>query len=482
MITRRQFTHGLAVSTLALGALKPKSAVAQEKLDVIVVGAGLSGLYAANMLESQGLKVQVLEAQDHVGGRLYTLRTNDGFFNCGATTLDAYYGRTLDIAQRAGVELTTPGRRASMGFHVNGQLIARDKWEKSSANKLAPSERAITPDSLEFPIMVKLNQVKDFENWAAPEMLKYDIPLDQFYREGGVSEEAIRLIDHIANVSSAANASALFQMREIARAGRLTDNKPVNRPIYEPGDDVRFWFVKGGTVNLAEKIVPLLKRPPLLATPVTAIDLREDGVEVRTFDGKRFQAKYVLCCVPFTSLKRIAVTPNFTGAKREAILEAQFCNTLHVFLRVKQPYWDDIGDPGLFHDGILERAFAGRDAATGEVTWLDVWVNGRGADWLDTLPEKDLGAFVVRKMAEIRPSTKGKLEPIASFSWGKQPFIGTHKHIFGPGQVGRFAKAVGEPWGRMHFAGEHTRILEAGMESACESAERESFALIEKLL
>lgn len=482
MITRRQFSHGLAASALALGALKPRSAVAQETLDVIVIGAGLSGLYAANTLEAQGLKVQVLEAQDHVGGRLYTLRTNDGYFNCGATTLDSFYGRTLDIVERAGVKLTKPGRRASMGFHINGQLMPRDAWEKSSANKLAPSERAIFPDSLEFPIMVRLNQIKDFELWAAPEMLKYDVPLDQFYRENGVSAEAIRLIDHIANVSSAANASALFQMREVGRAGRNTDNKPVNRPIYEPGDDNRFWFVEGGTNILAEKIVTLLKRPPLLNMPVTAIDLREDGVEVRTFDGKRFQAKYVLCCIPFTSLKKIAVTPNFTGAKREAVTEAQFCNTLHVFLRVKQPYWDDIGDPGLFHDGIIERAFAGYDDASGEVAWLDVWVNGRGADWLDTLPEKDLGNFVVQKLAEIRPATKGKLEPIANFSWGKQPFIATHKHIFGPGQVSRFAKAVGEPWGRMHFAGEHTRLLEAGMEAACESAERESFALIEKLL
>lgn len=482
MMTRRQFSHGLAASALALGALKPRSAVAQEQLDVIVIGAGLSGLYAANTLEAQGLKVQILEAQDHVGGRLYTLRTNDGYFNCGATTLDSFYGRTLDIAERAGVELTKPGRRASMGFHINGELVARNGWEKSSANKLVGAERSIPPDSLEFPIMTRLNQIKDFELWAAPEMLKYDIPLDQFYLQNGVSPEAVRLIDLLANVSRAANASALFQMREVGRAARNTNNQPVNRPIYEPGDDNRFWFVKDGTNRLAEKIVTLLKRPPLLNTPVTAIDLREDGVEVRTFDGKRFNAKYVLCCIPFTSLKRIAVSPNFTGAKRDAVLEAQFCNTLHVFLRVKQPYWDDIGDPGLFYDGIIERAFAGRDAATDEVAWLDVWVNGANADWLDTLPQQDLGNFVVQKLAEIRPSTKGKLEPIDTFSWGKQPYIATHKHIFGPGQVARFGKAVAEPWGRMHFAGEHTRLLEAGMEAACESAERESFALIEKLL
>ena len=41
-----------------------------EVCDVVVVGAGAAGLYAAKALVIKGLKVIVLEASDRVGGRV----------------------------------------------------------------------------------------------------------------------------------------------------------------------------------------------------------------------------------------------------------------------------------------------------------------------------------------------------------------------------------------------------------------------------
>jgi monoamine oxidase len=53
-----------------------------EDADVLVLGAGLSGLYAARLLYRAGLKVTLLEARDRIGGRVLSQRLTNG------TTID----------------------------------------------------------------------------------------------------------------------------------------------------------------------------------------------------------------------------------------------------------------------------------------------------------------------------------------------------------------------------------------------------------
>src|SRR5436853_4098363 len=43
-------------------------------VDIVVVGGGIAGLYAAELLAKSGARVCLLEARDRLGGRLYTLR------------------------------------------------------------------------------------------------------------------------------------------------------------------------------------------------------------------------------------------------------------------------------------------------------------------------------------------------------------------------------------------------------------------------
>ena len=61
-----------------------------ERIDTIVVGAGVAGLTAARLLADAGQRVAVLEARARIGGRVVTERRGEIGLrrSLGATTRD----------------------------------------------------------------------------------------------------------------------------------------------------------------------------------------------------------------------------------------------------------------------------------------------------------------------------------------------------------------------------------------------------------
>ncbi|HEX8393533.1 MAG TPA: NAD(P)/FAD-dependent oxidoreductase [Longimicrobium sp.] len=106
-----------------------------ERLDVVVVGAGVAGLAAARDLCAAGLRVRVLEARDRVGGRVHTLR--DGVHplpvELGASFVDVP-GEAWDLLRAAGGAAyrstggfwrVHQGRAEPSDFGAVGEVMAR---------------------------------------------------------------------------------------------------------------------------------------------------------------------------------------------------------------------------------------------------------------------------------------------------------------------------------------------------------------------
>src|SRR5271163_4261164 len=72
--------------------------------DVVVVGAGMAGLTAARTLAEAGLKVLVLEAQDRIGGRIWTRHVGDEAIELGAEFIHGRPPELWALIEEAGLE------------------------------------------------------------------------------------------------------------------------------------------------------------------------------------------------------------------------------------------------------------------------------------------------------------------------------------------------------------------------------------------
>lgn len=90
-----------------------------EAIDVVVVGAGASGLHLARIVSQAGLSVAVLEARDRVGGRLLSA---DPGVDLGATWFWQTENEVRDLIHEFGLESFPQYASGNMMYQVPGSV------------------------------------------------------------------------------------------------------------------------------------------------------------------------------------------------------------------------------------------------------------------------------------------------------------------------------------------------------------------------
>lgn len=480
MPSRRFLLKGLA-ATAALGAA-PFSARAQGQpiannraantSDVIVIGAGLSGLYATLLLEELGYKVTLLEGTKRIGGRLYTAPESEvpGAPEMGGSGIGHGYARLLDMCTKYGVKLGPHRPRTEVVdeitmLNIKGQNIQLKDWEASKLNPFEGEARKQFPWQYQFGVFAKYNPLKDTTGWMDEANAKFDVSVFEFLRGQGVSAEAIRLGSG-TNMSYGTNEydlSVLMWFHILANARAQAS--------FGRGSMAG----EGGNQRIPEGMAKGLKTEILFDRAVVGIRANEKDAEVVTYDGTVYRAKRVISTMPFTALRHVRVDPVTEGAQADAINNLGYTQAFQVHYVPTRKYWEEDGlPPSMWTDGKPGRFMALRNdtARPDEVTSVLSYVNGQDAIFLDKLDPNVAAEYILHEVAKMRPATKGALKPVKIWSWQRNIFGGGPYAAWQPGQITRLAKELGKPWKTLHIAGEHTAISNRGMEGAMESGER----------
>ena len=454
----------------------PNIIKSKESTEILIIGAGLSGLYAANLLEEEGYKVRILEADKRVGGRVLTQKGIPGYPESGGTAFGSGYARVIDTANRFGINLidlkpVIPYFRERM-LSLGGEIISKEEWPNHPSNVFPNDYRNLPPNAFFHTFLGGNNPLKAPQEWMNEDQFIHDISVHEWFIKKGFSDELVDLAYNlnITHGYSAKDVSVLMLMFVNAFAASQS------RLGFQTS-----LVAEGGNIRIAEEMAKNLKHEILLNKEVTSIDLSNDSAKVSCSDGTSYSANRIICSLPFSVLKGISIYPKINGPQSEAIksLKSQKINMLHLI--PKTPFWEkDEMSPNMYTDELAGMIISQRQASSPEkVDSLTAWLRGPIAERLDLMDQKEAIESVIKSIERLRPSAKDQLEVAAYHSWSLNPYSKGDWAYWGPGQIKEFGQEISKPHFKLHFCGEHTAIANRGMEGALESGERAFFEILD---
>jgi monoamine oxidase len=433
--------------------------------DVVVIGAGLSGLQAAVILQDEGADVLVVEGNDRVGGRVWSLDNVPGKPEAGGAEIGPGYARMhAMIARLGGIGLSRWLKYhadRSFALYEGDRLYSLAAWQDSPANRFSAAERKRFGPGGPFDVAMTYLPVPSplpgLESWLDPEAAALDLPLDQYLRQRGASEEALRFAATTVPADSIPSMSALFMLRSM-------------RFMQEMGPLDGLQVFDQGTSRVPEGMAALLKREVRTRAPVAGLRTLDDCAEVLLADGTVLRAERIICTVPLPALRGLGIEPALPPLQAEAVKSTPYGSALSIFFAIKEPFWEQDGlPPSTWSRSAFGKAFV-RSSPRGQHLWFHK--SGIAGLPLKGLTDAEIRQAATAELHEARPSTKGRVEATAVVNWNASPWVRGHLAHRGPGQVTALGHVVARPHGRIHFAGEHTAVTMMGMEGAMESGER----------
>lgn len=460
-----------------------------RECEVVVVGAGYSGLSAARQLARAGIDVLVLEARHRVGGRSFTDVSEAGF------TIDRggqWIGPTQDHLAALAAELGV----ATFPTYTSGQGVElREGMRDLYVGLIPTSDPQGAADGVACMLDLDLAafEVPTDAPWEAAGAASLDARTLATWFDSQLESPAARDILEVAIKAifgaGAGELSLLFGLFYLHAGGGLTNLARTTGGAQEG----RF---AGGSQQLAEGMAAELGERVVLGAPVEHVAHGDDGVVVRArlvdaaadvgdptaaHGALRVRARRAIFALAPALCGRLSFSPPLPGRRDQLCQRMPMGAVTKVHVLYDRPFWRDDGLNGqiVAPGSVMESTFDNSpdDASYGAIVGFIAGDDCRRMEAAG--PEARRAAVLGELERAFGPRARSPIEVVEQH-WPGEPFTRGGPVALGtPGALTALGPALREPVGPLHWAGTETATewcgyldgaLSAGLRAADEVA------------
>lgn len=453
------------------------------KVDVVVVGAGISGLVAARNLARKGHSVLVVEARDRVGGRVLNHHLDTGgTIEAGGAFVGPTQGHIKRLAKELGIKTfdeyvdgknvyvsSTLGRQEFTGTVPPDPTILLDA---------ALALGTLDSDAASMPVDAP---------WTHPKAAEWDaISVGDWIRANTINSAGLtNLIKSWTEPTFGADPdqlSYLFAIHYLACSG---DEKNVgtfsrSSDTIDGAQESRF---VGGSQRVPLALAKQLGRRVALDAAVTKIEQDGHGIRVHTTRGT-VRCRRVIVAAPPKTVLGIRFEPGLPAGREKLLRQVKMGRLMKCDAVYKKPFWraDGLSGFGISDSGAVRVAFDNGVKNTDHGILL-AFVGGATWAKYGNLSRKARRQAVLEGFASMFGDKALKPIDYAEQDWTREEWTrGGPVAIYPPGVMSQFGRHIRTPHRRIHWAGTETSTYWTGyMDGAVRSGERAAIEVAERL-
>ncbi len=441
----------------------------KREADVVIIGAGLSGLIAAREVLAAGYEPLVLEANDRVGGRIFTRDVDGVPLELGAQWIGDTHHRMQALAGELGVEIYEQFDAGETSYGLTGEVLREHTFHERHADELLGIERVLRRlDEMAATVPVEAP-------WLAPQADEWDrITVGQWYDTQGLGPVARQLLE-ICTVGILAvptvEVSLLCLLQNLQVCGVTAELLAES----EGGAQTKRFV--GGTSLIPQRLAAALGERVVLDAPVLTVDYTDERVTVTCRGGLVATGRRVIVALSPTLAGRIMYDPPLPGIRDQLTQRVPQASAHKMFAIYDEPFWradglngqliSALGPARMSNDSCLPADIGGPGIILAFLEGESARVAGRWstADRQDAL-RAELGRHFGPRGA--KPSQ------IVERGWADEQWTrGCYNSNFGPCGLLHFGDSLSAPIGPIAWASTETATAWAGyMEGAIQAGQR----------